>query len=88
MDITSKPNDLFKQGVSSNTRFDNSTIFFSRLQTSCHKICPEKTYRDDASEICSPCDDYCVNCDESQCYLCEDGYFLSGAEKKMVVLYR
>ncbi|MCI4381190.1 hypothetical protein PGIGA_G00248710 [Pangasianodon gigas] len=50
---------------------------YYKLRTSCHKICPEKTYGDDTYMVCSPCDDYCVNCDESQCYLCEDDFFLS-----------
>lgn len=65
-------------------RLNPFTIYFSfRLGESCHKICPEKTYGDDddANLLCRPCDDYCVNCDESQCYLCEDGFFLSGVKE-------
>ncbi|KAI5622037.1 proprotein convertase subtilisin/kexin type 5, partial [Silurus asotus] len=50
---------------------------YYEFTTSCHKICPEKTYGDDVYMMCSPCGDYCINCDESQCYLCEDNFFLS-----------
>ncbi|KAF5907317.1 proprotein convertase subtilisin/kexin type 5-like, partial [Clarias magur] len=50
---------------------------YYKLRTSCHKICPEKTYGDDTYMVCSPCDDNCINCDEAQCYLCEDGFLLS-----------
>lgn len=71
---------LIKQ-VILNMSFNPFIICFSRLGTSCHKICPEKTYGDDAYMLCSPCDDYCINCDESQCYLCEDDFFLSGAKE-------
>ncbi|KAK3565727.1 hypothetical protein QTP86_014189 [Hemibagrus guttatus] len=51
-------------------------VYF-KLRTNCHKICPEKTYGDVIDMVCMPCDDYCINCDESQCYLCEDDFFLS-----------
>uniref|UniRef100_A0AAR2IXQ3 P/Homo B domain-containing protein n=1 Tax=Pygocentrus nattereri TaxID=42514 RepID=A0AAR2IXQ3_PYGNA len=49
------------------------------LGSSCHRICPERTYADNTTMMCMHCDDHCVNCDESQCYLCEEEYYLSGS---------
>uniref|UniRef100_A0A8B9LCK8 Proprotein convertase subtilisin/kexin type 5 n=1 Tax=Astyanax mexicanus TaxID=7994 RepID=A0A8B9LCK8_ASTMX len=43
----------------------------------CHRICPEKTFADNSLMTCMQCDDHCINCDELQCYFCENGYFLS-----------
>uniref|UniRef100_A0AAR2KQ17 P/Homo B domain-containing protein n=1 Tax=Pygocentrus nattereri TaxID=42514 RepID=A0AAR2KQ17_PYGNA len=55
-------------------------VFFPcRLGSSCHRICPERTYADNTTMMCMHCDDHCVNCDESQCYLCEEEYYLSGS---------
>lgn len=62
-------------------------FFPSSLRGNCHKICPEKTYGDDTNMKCSPCEDDCINCDESQCYLCEDDFLLSGAKKKKKVCF-
>uniref|UniRef100_A0AAR2J930 P/Homo B domain-containing protein n=1 Tax=Pygocentrus nattereri TaxID=42514 RepID=A0AAR2J930_PYGNA len=52
---------------------------YYQLGSSCHRICPERTYADNTTMMCMHCDDHCVNCDESQCYLCEEEYYLSGS---------
>uniref|UniRef100_A0A8C1MNG8 Proprotein convertase subtilisin/kexin type 5b n=1 Tax=Cyprinus carpio TaxID=7962 RepID=A0A8C1MNG8_CYPCA len=52
-------------------------VYFCRLKSSCHKICPERTFEDRSTMRCARCDDHCESCDASECYLCEDGFFLS-----------
>uniref|UniRef100_A0A671RA21 Proprotein convertase subtilisin/kexin type 5-like n=1 Tax=Sinocyclocheilus anshuiensis TaxID=1608454 RepID=A0A671RA21_9TELE len=52
-------------------------LYFCRLKLSCHKICPERTFEDKLSMRCARCDDHCESCDASECYLCEEGFFLS-----------
>ncbi|KAL7884219.1 hypothetical protein AOLI_G00069890 [Acnodon oligacanthus] len=52
---------------------------YYQLGSSCHRICPERTFADNTTMMCMHCDDHCVNCDESQCYLCEEEYYLSGS---------
>uniref|UniRef100_A0A8C2KSV0 Proprotein convertase subtilisin/kexin type 5b n=1 Tax=Cyprinus carpio TaxID=7962 RepID=A0A8C2KSV0_CYPCA len=53
-------------------------VYFCRLKSSCHKMCPERTFEDKLSMRCARCDDHCETCDASQCYQCEEGFFLSG----------
>ncbi|KAI2661407.1 Proprotein convertase subtilisin/kexin type 5 [Labeo rohita] len=48
-----------------------------KLKSSCHKICPERMFQDKLSMVCARCDDHCETCDASECYLCDEGYFLS-----------
>ncbi|XP_076845202.1 proprotein convertase subtilisin/kexin type 5b isoform X2 [Brachyhypopomus gauderio] len=50
---------------------------YYHLESTCHKICPERTFGDDASMTCRQCDDQCITCDDSECYLCEEAFFLS-----------
>uniref|UniRef100_A0A8C1W980 Proprotein convertase subtilisin/kexin type 5b n=1 Tax=Cyprinus carpio TaxID=7962 RepID=A0A8C1W980_CYPCA len=50
---------------------------YYELKSSCHKICPERTFEDRSTMRCARCDDHCESCDASECYLCEDGFFLS-----------
>ncbi|RXN20211.1 pro convertase subtilisin kexin type 5 isoform X1 [Labeo rohita] len=50
---------------------------YYRLKSSCHKICPERMFQDKLSMVCARCDDHCETCDASECYLCDEGYFLS-----------
>uniref|UniRef100_A0A673LQY8 Proprotein convertase subtilisin/kexin type 5-like n=1 Tax=Sinocyclocheilus rhinocerous TaxID=307959 RepID=A0A673LQY8_9TELE len=52
-------------------------LYFCRLKLSCLKICPERTFEDKLSMRCARCDDHCESCDASECYLCEEGFFLS-----------
>uniref|UniRef100_A0A8C1W9D5 Proprotein convertase subtilisin/kexin type 5b n=1 Tax=Cyprinus carpio TaxID=7962 RepID=A0A8C1W9D5_CYPCA len=49
---------------------------YYELKSSCHKICPERTFEDRSTMRCARCDDHCESCDASECYLCEDGFFL------------
>ncbi|XP_051950681.1 proprotein convertase subtilisin/kexin type 5-like [Xyrauchen texanus] len=50
---------------------------YYQLGSSCRKTCPEKTFADKISMRCDRCDDHCETCDASECYLCENGFFLS-----------
>ena len=47
-----------------------------RFKHQCYKTCPEKTYREESE--CKACDTNCGNCDQNECYWCEEGFFLLG----------
>lgn len=47
-----------------------------RFEQHCYKTCPEKTYREGSE--CKACETNCGNCDQRQCYWCEEGFFLLG----------
>lgn len=59
-----------------------NTVFFClsvRLGNDCHQFCPDGTYSSNDTMVCSPCGDkHCENCDQSQCYLCEEGFYIFG----------
>ncbi|TRY60185.1 hypothetical protein DNTS_003795 [Danionella cerebrum] len=49
---------------------------YYQLGWSCHKTCPMRMYEEKSIMKCSRCDENCENCDASECYLCEEGFFL------------
>lgn len=50
-----------------------------RFGTDCHRSCPDRSYSDDRKMVCLPCEDKkCEICDESQCYWCEDQFYVFG----------
>lgn len=58
---------------------EETLISFPRFEHRCYKICPEKTYREEFE--CKACDTNCGNCDQNECYWCEEGFFLLGKPK-------
>ncbi|XP_048188146.1 proprotein convertase subtilisin/kexin type 5 isoform X4 [Perognathus longimembris pacificus] len=42
----------------------------------CYKTCPEKTFIEEWT--CKSCNPNCGNCDQNECFWCEEGFFLSG----------
>nr|XP_060465618.1 proprotein convertase subtilisin/kexin type 5-like [Panthera onca] len=58
---------------SSSLLANNEKVSF---QHHCHKMCPERTYGEGSE--CKPCDTNCSNCDQHECYSCEEGFFLLG----------
>ncbi|XP_032722555.1 proprotein convertase subtilisin/kexin type 5 isoform X1 [Lontra canadensis] len=50
------------------------TTGYYMFEQHCYKTCPEKTYREESK--CKACETNCGNCDQRQCYWCEDGFFL------------
>ncbi|KAM3849768.1 proprotein convertase subtilisin/kexin type 5-like, partial [Diretmus argenteus] len=53
---------------------------YYQLGTDCHRSCPDGTYANDTM-VCAPCEDpRCVNCDQSQCYWCGKGFYISDGE--------
>ncbi|KAI4573512.1 hypothetical protein MJT46_004752 [Ovis ammon polii x Ovis aries] len=53
-----------------------SQSFARWFKDHCYKTCPEKTYREEFE--CKACDTNCGNCDQNECYWCEEGFFLLG----------
>lgn len=51
-------------------------IIFPRFERHCYKACPEKTFS--TQWECRACGTNCGNCDQHECYWCEEGFFLSG----------
>uniref|UniRef100_A0A3B5KST8 Proprotein convertase subtilisin/kexin type 5 n=1 Tax=Xiphophorus couchianus TaxID=32473 RepID=A0A3B5KST8_9TELE len=52
-----------------------------RFDADCHQSCPDWTYEVKETMMCSSCDDpVCRVCDQSQCYWCEDGFYVSEGE--------
>lgn len=50
-----------------------------RLGSDCYHSCPDRTYSVDDTMVCAPCEDKnCVICDPSQCYFCEEGFYVFG----------
>ncbi len=50
-----------------------------RLGTDCHQSCPDRTYSVKETMVCAPCDDkHCDICDQSQCYWCNEGFYVFG----------
>ena len=50
-----------------------------RLGSDCHQSCPDRTYSVDDTMVCAPCEDKnCVICDPTQCYFCEEGFYVFG----------
>ncbi|XP_006835069.1 PREDICTED: proprotein convertase subtilisin/kexin type 5 [Chrysochloris asiatica] len=48
----------------------------SRFKHHCYRTCPEKTYSEEFE--CKECNPNCGNCDQNECYWCEEGFFLLG----------
>ena len=55
---------------------EETTSYLPRFKDHCYKTCPEKTYREEFE--CKACDTNCGNCDQNECYWCEEGFFLLG----------
>uniref|UniRef100_A0A671VLW9 Proprotein convertase subtilisin/kexin type 5b n=1 Tax=Sparus aurata TaxID=8175 RepID=A0A671VLW9_SPAAU len=48
-----------------------------KKQEYCYHSCPDRTYSVDDTMVCAPCEDKnCVICDPSQCYFCEEGFYV------------
>ncbi|KAA0713725.1 Proprotein convertase subtilisin/kexin type 5 [Triplophysa tibetana] len=54
---------------------------YYQLGSSCRKICPAGTFEEKNLKHCARCDDNCVTCDDTDCYLCEDSFLLADTEK-------
>nr|XP_045001506.1 proprotein convertase subtilisin/kexin type 5 isoform X2 [Jaculus jaculus] len=50
-------------------------VGYYMFQHHCYKTCPEKTFGEEWQ--CKACDPNCGNCDQNECYWCEQGFFLS-----------
>nr|XP_040139728.1 proprotein convertase subtilisin/kexin type 5-like [Ictidomys tridecemlineatus] len=55
---------------------EETTSSSPRFEHHCYKTCPEKTYSEELE--CKACDTNCGNCDQNECYWCEEGFFLLG----------
>lgn len=58
---------------------DDSSLFLSQQQYKCvgAALCPDLTYPDTLTQVCSSCQSPCVECESlSVCVTCIEGYFL------------
>lgn len=54
-----------------------------RFEHHCYTTCPEKTYSEELE--CKACDTNCGNCDQHECYWCEEGFFLLSKSKHGII---
>ncbi|XP_068615246.1 proprotein convertase subtilisin/kexin type 5-like, partial [Brachionichthys hirsutus] len=54
---------------------------YYQLDADCHQSCPDRTYSEDDTMACAPCEDErCAICDQSQCYWCDEGFYVFGGD--------